>query len=102
MKKEWEEAHNNLEDSTQYFRKGVFLNGTHIRDIYWMIQVEQDEAIGITIEWLLKDDLIFWMIHYWTTSIDWMVKLNDRLNDEWAIGWLKHSWIEMLNEEDWL
>ena len=104
IKKEWEGAHKNQEDNTQHFHKRtIFEWHTHTRHLlndtgwtrwcnklwrlndYWMIQ------------WV-----IFWMIHYWIMSDDWMVILNDRLNDKWAIEWLKHSWIKMLNEEDWL
>ena len=57
----------------------------------------------MAVEWLLNDKWIFWMMHYWIMSDDWMVILNDTLlNDIWATEWLRHSCVKMLNEEDWL
>ena len=67
IKKEWEETHNNLEDNTQYFHKGVFLNDTHIRDVYWMIQVEQDDVISYG-DWMI----IEWYNEWWLNgNIEW-------------------------------
>ena len=55
IKKEWEGAHKNQEDIHSISTKGQFLNDIYTRDIYWVIQVEQDDVISygdwMIIEW---------------------------------------------------